>query len=150
MIGEIYPYDQPDVMSDYGRYVNPGLSSRLKMLRLDKTYFKGKGTCLWYQNEKGEEIKVLDFVGGYGAVLPGHNPDFVNEVQHQIVHDEIPDLVQFSIPKFASELGRWLNRRLSAPSKKCHFPGRRLSSPGLCPVFHARRPKSIFRLTVVK
>jgi acetylornithine/succinyldiaminopimelate/putrescine aminotransferase/predicted amino acid dehydrogenase len=57
----------------YRRFLKPELGRLLAALKLDVTYHKGRGDLLWWRDETGKERQALDFLGGYGASLFGHN-----------------------------------------------------------------------------
>ena len=54
------------------RFVRPRLGKLLHLLRLDKEYFAGHGDRLEFR-DKGVDGEVVDFVGGFGTNLLGHN-----------------------------------------------------------------------------
>ena len=50
-----------------GRF-KPRLNSLLRTLGLDITFERGEGDMLFYRDTDGQEIEVLDLVGGYGSL----------------------------------------------------------------------------------
>lgn len=44
----------------------------MRALKLDVGYHRGVGSQLFYRDPAGNEIEVLDCVGGYGSLLLGH------------------------------------------------------------------------------
>ena len=98
-------------MNDYGRFCRPNLTHLLEAMGVDAPYERAEGDFLW-QNRNGKLVKVLDLVGGYGALLFGHNhPELVNELQRALC-DKAPMLAQGSIRSSAGKLARALNERL--------------------------------------
>jgi acetylornithine/succinyldiaminopimelate/putrescine aminotransferase/predicted amino acid dehydrogenase len=57
----------------YRQFVKPELGRLFGALRLDLNYVQGQGDLLTWQGEDGAKHEVLDFLGGYGASLFGHN-----------------------------------------------------------------------------
>ena len=53
-------------------YHQPHLTALLRSLGLDVHYHRAKGNSVYYFNEVGDEIEVLDLVSGYGSLLLGH------------------------------------------------------------------------------
>jgi len=93
------------------RSFKPALSELLRSLRLDVEYERGRGSYLYYRDERGKEVKVLDLVGGYGALLLGHcHPELVAEAQ-RLLTCERPMHVQGSVRRYAMELADELVRR---------------------------------------
>src|ERR1051326_3186280 len=98
-------------MNDYGRFCRPNLVQLLEAMGVEAPYERAEGDFLW-QNRDGRLVKVLDLVGGYGALLFGHNhPELVNELQRALC-DKAPMLAQGSIRSSAGKLARALNERL--------------------------------------
>jgi acetylornithine/succinyldiaminopimelate/putrescine aminotransferase/predicted amino acid dehydrogenase len=98
-------------MDDYGRFCRPNLVQLLEAMGVDAPYERAEGDFLW-QNRDGRLVKVLDLVGGYGALLFGHNhPELVNELQRALC-DKAPMLAQGSVRSSAGKLARALNERL--------------------------------------
>jgi acetylornithine/succinyldiaminopimelate/putrescine aminotransferase len=67
-------------------FCRPGLTELLTSVGLDKIYKRGEGDYLYYDNEQGQEIQVLDFLGGYGANLFGHNHPRLNRTAQEMFH----------------------------------------------------------------
>lgn len=99
-------------MSSYIRYCKPTLSNALKSIGLDKEYYKARGNYLYYRNIRGEEVRVLDLLGGYGATLVGHFHPQIGERYKTYIDERIPIHNQFSIRRAAGELAVVLNQRL--------------------------------------
>ena len=45
----------------------------LRSVNLDKIFHRGSGDHLYYFDDDGSEVEVLDCLGGYGATFFGHN-----------------------------------------------------------------------------
>lgn len=78
-------------------FCRPGLTELLTSVGLDKIYKRGEGDYLYYDNEQGQEIQVLDFLGGYGANLFGHNHPRLNRTAQEMFQQNIPFNCQGSI-----------------------------------------------------
>lgn len=96
---------------DYGIYCRPGLFELLKSIQLDVAYHRASGDWLWHIRE-GQELKVLDLIGGYGANLFGHNhPELVATIQ-DLYAQQLPILAQGSCRMGAAQLAKRLCNRL--------------------------------------
>ena len=96
-------------MQYYQEFCKPTLSAALNSVGLDKNFHRANGQYLYYYDESGEERAVLDLLGGYGALLLGHNhPRMVDTLKQQIEH-AVPFHNQFSIRQGAGELAALLN-----------------------------------------
>jgi acetylornithine/succinyldiaminopimelate/putrescine aminotransferase/predicted amino acid dehydrogenase len=89
----------------------PRLTQLLESLCLDVTYEQGRGNSLFYRDEHGQRIEVLDLVGGYGSLLLGHShPALVTEAV-KLLTSERPVHVQGSVRFYAQRLAAELSRR---------------------------------------
>jgi acetylornithine/succinyldiaminopimelate/putrescine aminotransferase/predicted amino acid dehydrogenase len=76
-------YERTHLLDEAGKLafsqtVKPRLMEMLSAIRLDIVYHRGEGDYLYHYGADGEELKVLDLLGGFGASLFGHNhPDLV-------------------------------------------------------------------------
>ena len=92
-------------------HLRPRLQELLQSLHLDVTYERGHGDHLYYRNAAGEELEVLDLVGGFGTLLLGHNhPDLVAEAQRLLATNR-PVHCQGSHREAAQDLAAELSRR---------------------------------------
>lgn len=80
-----------EVRKMYKDYVNPGLGFLKGLLGFDKTFYRAKGVTVWDEDDQA----YLDFLGGYGALNFGHNPDRVLHRVTQMM--ERPNLLQASL-----------------------------------------------------
>jgi len=90
----------------------------LRALGLDVEYVRGEGDYLYYQNEEGEEVKVLDLVGGYGASLFGHNNTQLVGVLRRLLLEQRPFNAQGSIRPLANELKSRLSRMVQRETNR--------------------------------
>lgn len=98
-----------DPAADYGRFARPVLVRLLRSVRLDKAYHRAEGDTLWYRGPGGKEVEVLDFVGGYGVGLLGHNNPKLVRVLRQALDERAPFHAQGSIRATAAKLARRLS-----------------------------------------
>src|SRR5207249_2996034 len=85
-------------------YFKPHLHQLLRSLRLDVAYERGQGDHLYYRDHTGQEIEVLDLVGGYGSLLLGHaHPTLVAEAQRLLLSGR-PVHAQGSRRDYAAQL----------------------------------------------
>ncbi|CDG23332.1 putative Pyridoxalphosphate-dependent aminotransferase class III-like protein [Xenorhabdus poinarii G6] len=99
-------------MESYAKFCKPQLTRALISLGLNRTYHRAAGNFLYYNDENGKEIPVLDLLGGYGATLLGHNSPIIREKIKQYLDEEIPIHNQFSIRNPAAMLAERLNELL--------------------------------------
>ncbi|AOE49299.1 aminotransferase class III-fold pyridoxal phosphate-dependent enzyme [Kangiella sediminilitoris] len=65
------------VQHNYNNFCKPKLNKLLSALKLDKNYIKAEGNYLYTDDGK----KVVDFVGGFGVSILGHNhPELIKEM----------------------------------------------------------------------
>ncbi|MGE5192468.1 MAG: aminotransferase class III-fold pyridoxal phosphate-dependent enzyme, partial [Deltaproteobacteria bacterium] len=92
-------------------HLKPRLVQFLQAIGLDVIYERGAGDSLYYRDDFGREIEVLDLVGGYGSLLLGHShPALVSEAQRLLAGGR-PIHAQGSIREYGQRLARELSRR---------------------------------------
>lgn len=93
------------------RLLKPQIGRLLQAVGLDVSYERAAGDHLYYRNEQGREVEVLDLVGGYGSLLLGHNhPALVKEAQ-QFFAAGRPLHAQGSLREAGERLAKELSRR---------------------------------------
>lgn len=99
-------------MNNYTKYCKPILSNAFYYIGLDKYYYKASDNFLYYKNDEGKDVEVLDLLGGYGATLIGHNNPIIAQYIKNCIDDHIPVHTQFSIREPAGLLADKLNHIL--------------------------------------
>lgn len=99
--------DQPTTRDGFAE---PFLLEVLASGGLDAAYVRAEGNTLYRRGEDGEEIAVLDFVGGYGSLMLGHNNPEINDRARELLDRQTPVHAQFSRHPYADELAAELNR----------------------------------------
>ena len=75
----------PVSSDDFYQMIKPQLCGLLDLLRVGVVFDRGQGDYLYHRRD-GEEVAVLDLVGGYGSLLFGHHhPVLVAEAQRLLV-----------------------------------------------------------------
>lgn len=97
--------------------LNPTLAKMLTTFRLDKNYVSGQGSYLI--DEEGN--RYLDFIAQYGAVPFGYNPEVIWEALDRVRTNQIPSLVQPSLPGEALALANKLARITPGDLCYCTF-----------------------------
>lgn len=64
-------------------YTLPYGTAMFRMSQLDREYYAGTGDRLWCKDRFGQPQQVIDFVGGYGTNLLGHNHPEIKEAVHK-------------------------------------------------------------------
>lgn len=100
--------------SHYQCFVRPLTGRLLSCLRLDVEYVVAQGDALEYIDERGERIGVYDFLGGYGALMFGHNHPQLVASAIDLLRTNRPFAAQASLRGFTALLGHKLNAMLSA------------------------------------
>lgn len=95
-------------INHYGQFCKPNLQSQLQSLGLDKHYFKAQGNYVYYRRD-GTAIKVLDFLGGFGSLLFGHNNKQLSETLVTALQQQVPFAAQGSDRSEAGDLAALLN-----------------------------------------
>jgi acetylornithine/succinyldiaminopimelate/putrescine aminotransferase/predicted amino acid dehydrogenase len=94
---------------DFYQMIKPQLCGLLDLLRVGVVFERGQGDYLYYHRD-GEEVPVLDLVGGYGSLLFGHHhPVLVAEAQRLLAEGR-PIHSQGSRHALAGQLAVELNR----------------------------------------
>jgi acetylornithine/succinyldiaminopimelate/putrescine aminotransferase/predicted amino acid dehydrogenase len=109
-------------MTEYAAGCRPKLAELLECLGLDVTYTRARGAYLYRAGPAGQEIPVLDLVGGFGAGLLGHNNPELREVLKSALDAEVPFLAQSAVRREAGRLAERLNGAL--PTRRpyvCHL-----------------------------
>lgn len=95
-------------MNNYKAFCKPTLATALSGVGLDQTYHRAEGQYLYFYDSESRERRVLDLLGGYGAVLLGHNhPEFVRVMVSQL-EEGVAFHNQFSYRDGAAQLAAQL------------------------------------------
>ncbi|MBB5857521.1 aspartate aminotransferase family protein [Amycolatopsis umgeniensis] len=90
----------------------PNMRALLGSVGLDVEYLRAEGNTLVHAGADGEDVSVLDHVGGYGSLLLGHNnPEIVAHAK-ELLDARTPVHIQFSRHSSANRLALALNRIL--------------------------------------
>ncbi|MGW5580646.1 aspartate aminotransferase family protein [Micromonospora chokoriensis] len=81
----------------------------LGSLGLDVNYVRGQANTLYFLDD-GQEHAVVDFVGGYGSLIFGHNHPKLVAYAKRLLDAQVPIHAQFSYHPYANELATALNR----------------------------------------
>ncbi|MEC9466922.1 MAG: aminotransferase class III-fold pyridoxal phosphate-dependent enzyme [Myxococcota bacterium] len=87
----------------------PTVEACLHAAGLDIEYTRAEGDYLYYADEKGDEVEVLDLVGGYGASLFGHNHPRLVHVLRELLDSQRPFNSQGSVRGHAQTLKQTLS-----------------------------------------
>ena len=100
-----------EIAEDYGTFCRPWLIQLLTAIGLDVVYERAEGNYLWHSRD-GESQKILDFAGGFGSTLFGHNhPELIKQAQ-ALLKDQVPVMVQGSCRGNAARLAKKLCERV--------------------------------------
>ncbi|MEV4744727.1 aminotransferase class III-fold pyridoxal phosphate-dependent enzyme [Streptomyces sp. NPDC049555] len=87
----------------------PYLLGWLASVGLDVEYVRGEGNTLYYRDSEGREIPVVDYAGGYGSLMLGHNHPEINAYAKSLLDGGIPVHAQFSRHPYANDVAQALN-----------------------------------------
>ncbi|GGX61898.1 aspartate aminotransferase family protein [Streptomyces hiroshimensis] len=88
----------------------PHLGSVLSAAGLDAEYVRAEGNTLYLRDEDGQEIPVLDFVGGFGSLILGHNHPEIIRYAKELLDGQTPVHAQFSRHPYANRAAAVLDR----------------------------------------
>ena len=88
----------------YAHYSRPQTCELLAAIGLDVTYDRGDGDTLYYRNEDGDDVGVLDMLGGFGSGLLGHNHSALVACAQNVLTTQRPFAAQASIRTSAGKL----------------------------------------------
>ncbi|MDR7090638.1 aminotransferase class III-fold pyridoxal phosphate-dependent enzyme [Cellvibrio fibrivorans] len=97
-------------MSNYQHYVKNHLSQLMSTLGLNISYTRAEGDYLYYRDAQGDEVPVLDLLGGYGSLIFGHNHPQIVARAKQLLDQQVPVHAQFSLREGSGELAKKLNQ----------------------------------------
>ena len=89
----------------YGIFCKPKLQALLSALKLDQEYVKAKGDYLTTADGRS----ILDFVGGFGTTILGHNHPTLQKVVHEALSNDIPINIQGAVRSDAAILAERLS-----------------------------------------
>ncbi|MEE1929754.1 aminotransferase class III-fold pyridoxal phosphate-dependent enzyme [Streptomyces sp. TRM 70351] len=91
------------------RFADVHLTKMYGELGIAREYVRASGNTLWYRDEDGSEVAVLDYVGGFGSLLLGHNnPDIVAHAR-KLLDEQRPVLTLWLGHSHADKLATALN-----------------------------------------
>ncbi|WEB45510.1 aminotransferase class III-fold pyridoxal phosphate-dependent enzyme [Streptomyces yunnanensis] len=90
----------------------PHLRETLAMAGLDVEYVRAEHNTLYYLDENGEEVPVVDFTGGYGSLLLGHNNSQIVARAREALDGQVPVHAQFAPSSHANAVAFRLNEIL--------------------------------------
>ncbi len=93
----------------YAEYGKPAVARLLKLLKLDIVFTRAKGKNLFYRDDHGAEVAVIDMLGGYGSTILGHNHSGLKRVLQAALDQDVPVQAQASIRSGAALLAAKLN-----------------------------------------
>ena len=105
---------------NYGQFLKPDLLEKLHAVGLDIEFHRARGDFLYYRDAAGEEVEVLDLLGGYGANLFGHNHPELVACARATLDEERPFHAQGSVRGRAGELAARLSERIGRSTGRAY------------------------------
>ncbi|MET8977512.1 aminotransferase class III-fold pyridoxal phosphate-dependent enzyme [Streptomyces sp. NPDC004539] len=87
----------------------PHLLAWLATVGLDAHYVRAEGDHLYRLDDEGREVAVVDFAGGYGSLLLGHNHPELVACAREMLDGQAPVHAQFSRHPYAGRLAAALD-----------------------------------------
>ncbi|GAA0460958.1 aminotransferase class III-fold pyridoxal phosphate-dependent enzyme [Streptomyces sp. NPDC046215] len=87
----------------------PHLGGVLSAAGLDAEYVRAAGNTLYLRGADGQEIPVLDFAGGFGSLMLGHNNPEITAYTKSLLDAQVPVHSQFSRHPCANRVAQQLN-----------------------------------------
>ncbi len=109
---EALSVSREELKRKHREYVNPAFQKMLGYLGFDKKFVQAKDTKVW--DASGETY--IDFLGGYGSLNLGHNPEEVYRAIDQV--RSMPNILQSSLGILNASLAE--NLALLTPGKLRH------------------------------
>ncbi|WP_256919165.1 aminotransferase class III-fold pyridoxal phosphate-dependent enzyme [Streptomyces hilarionis] len=91
------------------RYAEALLTAMLGAFGLDVEYVRAEKNSLYYLDETGAEVPVLDLVGGWGSLMLGHNHPEIVAYAKELLETGWPVHSQHSAHPVADQVGAVLN-----------------------------------------
>ncbi|MBV7699709.1 aspartate aminotransferase family protein [Streptomyces sp. TRM70350] len=88
----------------------PNLRKLLSTAGLDVEYTRAQGNIIYRRGQDGGEIPVLDYAGGYGSLIFGHNHPDIVAYARELLDEQTAVHAQFSSHPYANRLAAELNR----------------------------------------
>jgi acetylornithine/succinyldiaminopimelate/putrescine aminotransferase/predicted amino acid dehydrogenase len=107
-----------DEKAAYARFLRPRVAEMLAAIRLDVVYDRARGDYIYHRDANGEELRVLDMLGGYGASLCGHNHPALIAIARVCLAAERPFNAQASVRGQAGLLAARLAERVGRATGK--------------------------------
>jgi acetylornithine/succinyldiaminopimelate/putrescine aminotransferase/predicted amino acid dehydrogenase len=111
---------EDDARHAFGVFLRPRLAQLLSAFSLDIVYHRALGDFLYYRGSEGEEIEVLDMIGGFGASLFGHNNPELVGIARQIHSLKRPFNAQASVRSYAGLLAQELSKRVGETTARSY------------------------------
>ncbi len=92
----------------------------MSLLALDHAYTKAEGGYLYYKKPSGQTQAVMDFIGGYGSLLLGHNHPDVKVHLMQLLAENRPIHSQLAFKERACDLGAFISEALGQISDQSY------------------------------
>lgn len=87
----------------------PHIAEWLSSLGLGVVYVRTAGNTIFYLDDQGSEVPVLDLVGGYGSTILGHNNPEIVDYAKSLLDAGTPIHAQISKHPYANDLARKVN-----------------------------------------
>ena len=99
----------------FSEYVNPGMGKLFSRYGFERRFIKAKGMYVVDEDNR----TYLDFLGGYGALNYGHNPDFA--VKALSLAAKFPNFLQAGVSSFQAVLAYNLSKIIQGNLKITYF-----------------------------
>lgn len=91
----------------------PYMRTMLASAGLDVEYVRAEGDTLYRLDERGREVPVTDFAGGYGSLILGHNPPEITDLVRELLDRQVPVYTQTAHHPVANRAAQLLNAAIA-------------------------------------
>lgn len=102
-------------------YTRPKLNRLLSALSLNKEFIRGEGGGLFYLDENTKEVRVSDFIGGYGSLLLGHHHPELKKRAVELISQHVPNHTQLSSKPSVDALSQFISKEIGQYSGQTYI-----------------------------
>lgn len=99
-------------------FSRPKLENLLGKLRLNKEYTRSEKNLMYYTNTNNDEVEVVDFIGGFGSLMLGHNNPELIQYSMDLLSKNIPIHSQMASKRFTGDLAKAISDEIGSHTNK--------------------------------
>lgn len=110
--------EEVDTYHSLSARTRPKLNRLLSALSLNQQFVRGEGGSLFYFDKHENEVRVSDYVGGYGSLLLGHHHPDLRQKAIELLNEQVPFHTQLSSKPSVNALAQFISDELGSYSGK--------------------------------